>query len=62
MNEKLNYPKTIIFCLSYAACSTLYLTVMEKLEEHATDPPGYPDLIEYCYATMYTRAATTDIK
>ena len=34
MNEKLNYPKTIVFCLSYAACSTLYLTIMG---EHATN-------------------------
>jgi len=59
MNEKLNCLKTIIFCSSYAACSTLYLTIMEKL---GTNSPGYPDLIEYCYATMYTRAATTDMK
>ena len=30
--------------------------------EHATNPPGYPDLIDYRYTTMYTRAATTDMK
>jgi len=36
MNEKLNYPKTIVFCSSYAPCSTMYLTIMGK---HATNPP-----------------------
>jgi len=35
---------------------------MEKLGEHVTNPPGYPDLIDYRCATMYTRAATTDMK
>lgn len=35
---------------------------MEKLGDHATNPPGYPDLIEYRYATMYTRASTMDMK
>lgn len=60
--EKLSYPKTIIFCPSYTACTTLYLTLMERLGEHATNPPGYPDLIEYRYVTMYTRASTLDMK
>ena len=35
---------------------------MEHLEEHATNPPGYPDLPEYRYATMYTRASTQQMK
>ena len=60
--EKLNFPKTIIFTPSYTACSILYLTLMEKLGEHATNPPGYPDLIEYHCVTMYTRASTADVK
>jgi len=62
VTEKLSYPKTIIFCTSYTACSTLYLTLMEKLGEHATYPPGYPNLVEYRYVTMYTRASTADMK
>ena len=62
MAQKLEYPKTVIFCSSYTACTALYLTMMEKLGEHATNPPCYPNLVEYRYVTMYTRAATSDMK
>ena len=60
--EKLEYPKTIVFCPSYAACTSLYLTLMEKLGKNATNPPGYANLVEYRYITMYTRASTVEMK
>jgi len=45
--------------LSYP--KTLHLTLMEKLGEHATNPPGYPNQIEYHYVTMYMRVSTMDM-
>ena len=60
--ERLEYPKTIIFCSNYGACTTLYFTVMEKLGNDATNPPGYANLVEYRYITMYTRASTVEMK
>ena len=60
--ERLEYPKTIIFCSNYGACTTLYFTVMEKLGKNATNPPGYANLVEYRYITMYTRASTVEMK
>ena len=61
-SEKLSYPKTIVFCRNYKDCTSLFLTLTEHLGENATYPTGYPDLLEYRYVTMYTRASTTQMK
>lgn len=61
-NEGLNYPKTIVFCRNYKDCTGLYLSLVEKLRENLTNPPGYPDLLQYRYVTMYTRASTGNMK
>ena len=61
-NEGLNYPKTIVFCRNYKDCTGLYLSLVEKLRENLTNPPGYPDLLQYRYVTMYTRASTENMK
>ena len=60
--EKFNYPKTIVFCRNYKDCTNLFLTLAEHLGEDATYPTGYPNLLEYRYATMYTRASTIQMK
>ena len=61
-SNKLDYPRTIIFCSSYTACTSLYQTIVECLGEDATNPPGYPDLPDYRYLTMFTRASTQQMK
>lgn len=60
--EKVKYPKTIVFCRSYKECTDLFVTLMEQLGEDATHPTGYPNLLEYRYVSMYTRASTTEMK
>lgn len=62
--KKLEYPKTIVFCRNYGDCTSLYYTIMEKLGRNATNPPGnrYSSLVEYRYITMYTSAATVEMK
>ena len=61
-NEGLSYPKTIVFCTNYKDCTGLYLSLVENLGENLTYPPGYPDLLQYRYVTMYTRASTEKMK
>ena len=61
-DQALEYPKTIIFCPSYQDCTSLYLSLVEDLGENVTNPPGYPNLLEYRYLTMYTRASTAAMK
>ena len=61
-NEGLSYPKTIVFCTNYKDCTGLYLSLVENLRENLTYPPGYPDLLQYRYVTMYTRASTEKMK
>lgn len=62
IEKKLEYPKTIIFCKSYNYCSSLYLSLIENLGSNKTNPPGYPNLVEYRLLSMYTRASTSQMK
>jgi len=57
-----DYPKTIIFCISYNDCSRIYDRILYCLGKYKTVIPGYPNLLEYRLFTMYTRAADSDMK
>ena len=54
--KRLSYPKTIIFCWSF------YTAVIQTLGRDKTEPPGYPNLLEYRLVSMYTRASTPAMK
>lgn len=60
--DRLNYPKTIIFCRRYQDCTDLYSAMVYCLGEDKTEPPGYPNLLEFRLITMYTRASTAPMK
>ena len=60
--ERINYPKTIIFCRTYQDCIDWYSEMIESLGKHKTEPPGYPDLPQYRMVTMYTGASTVSMK
>lgn len=60
--KKKNYPKTIIFCRTYANCTDLYSELIFHLGKDKTEPSGYLNLLEYCLVTMYTRASTDAMK
>ena len=57
--EGANYPKTIIFCRTYQACSMLYLQLKHLLGQFFTQPCGYPDLR---VVDMYTKASLPHMK
>lgn len=59
IKKDLEYP---IFCQSYQGCSSLYLSLVEYLGVNKTNPPGYPNLVEYRLLSMYTRASTPQMK
>ena len=50
-------------CVVYVVCmkmyvKKIYLSLLEHLESHKTNPPGYPNLVEYRLHSMYTTAST----
>ena len=61
-SERLSYPKSIIFCRSYQDCANMYAAVIHNLGKEKTEPPGYPNLLEYRLVSMYTRASTPAMK
>ena len=60
--ERLTYPKTVIFCRSYQDCADMYQAIIQTLGREKTEPPGYPNLLEYRLVSMYTRASTSAMK
>ena len=62
IQKGVNYPKTIIFCRTYQDCTDLYARMVHYLGDNKTEPPGYPDLLQFRYMTMYTRASTVEMK
>lgn len=62
LEKKVNYPKTVIFCRTYQDCTDLYSRMVRYLGDDKTEPPGYPDLLQFRLLTMYTRASTVAMK
>ena len=60
--RRLTFPKTVIFCQNYEDCANLYKIVIHSLGKEKTEPPEYPNLLEYRLVTMYTRASTPAMK
>lgn len=57
-----NFPKTVIFIRKYRDCSDLYLTLIHKLGDAATDPPGYPNFSQFRILEMFSRVQTNGKK
>lgn len=60
--ERINYPKTLIFCRTYQDCIDWYSEMIDSLGSHQTEPPGYPNLLQNRLVTMYTGASTASMK
>ena len=58
IEERVHFPKTVIFCRRHHDCSNLYLILREKLGNEITEPTGYPDLSEFRMVELYTRVST----
>lgn len=62
MSNKLNHPKTVVFCRSYEDCNIVYDMLEKKLGSYITYPPGYPNKRKYRILDLYTRASLDRIK
>ena len=58
----MHYPKTVIFCKSYADCAAIYRGLQNELGENFTEPPSAPHLQRFKLIDMYTRASTAEMK
>ena len=61
-DKRINLPKTVVFCRSCKDCADLYVAIIDKLGKDKTEPPGYPNFLEYRLVSMYTRASKTSVK
>lgn len=60
--ERLNYPKTIIYCRTYQSCINMYMAIKNKIGTGLTEPPGYPNISRYRIIDFFTSVLTTDKK
>ena len=61
-DKRINLPKTVVFCRSCKDCADLYVAIIDKFGKDKTEPPGYPNFLEYCLVSMYTRASKASVK
>lgn len=61
-DKRINLPKTVVFSWSCKDCADLYVAIIDKLGKDNTEPPGYPNFLEYRLVSMYTRASKTSVK
>ena len=52
-SEKINAPKTVIFCQTFTNCYQLYDSIKRELKEDFTYPAGYPDFHPFRLVEMY---------
>lgn len=60
--ERINFPKTLVFCRSCKECGELYVAILDKLGKAVTEPPGYPNFLEFRLVSMYTRPSKSSYK
>ncbi len=60
--QRIDYPKTVVFCQKYKDCSDLYLTIRNKLGRDFTHPQDYPDVHQFRLVDMYTRVSTIPMR
>jgi len=60
--ERINFPKTLVFCRSCTECTDLYEAILDKLGTAVTEPPRYPNFLEFRLVSMYTRPSKSSYK
>ena len=61
-NERINMPRTIIYCQNQDNCAQLYLLMKLTLKEERLEPIGAPDLPEFRLFDYFTSATHASIK
>ena len=62
LQQRREYPKTLIFCRKYSVCTNLYLQIRSTMNISFTEPLGNPDLHVFRLVDMFHGAATTAMK
>ena len=60
--QRIRYPKTIIFCRNYDYCIQAYEMFEHLMGQDFTEPPSYPNLHQFRLIEMYTRACTIEMR
>ena len=62
-SDRLNFPRTIIYCRSMEDCSNIYLYFQNSLGKDFTEPPGAPSsLSRFRLVEMFTSCTDNDVK
>ena len=56
--DRILYPKTLIYVRSYSDCSDICLQLRSKLGLETTDPPGCPSVADHRLVGVFTRMST----
>lgn len=60
--ERVEFPRTIIYCRRMEDCSDLYLFFQQTLGREFTKPPGAPSLSRFRLVEMFMSCTDHDIK
>ena len=52
---QVDFPKMVIFVRTYKDCIDIYLQLKQKLGSAFTEPPGYPNVVNFRCLDMFTR-------
>ena len=56
--DRIFYPKTLIYVRTYSDCSDIYLQLRSKLGLEINDPPGCPSVAGHRLVDVFTRVST----
>ena len=60
--ERVDFPRTIIYCRQLVDCSSLYLFFQKKLGRDFTEPPGFNSLSQFQLVEMFTSCTDSEVK
>ena len=62
IKNRLNTPRTLIYCRRYIDCSALYTFLKSELKQQFTEPQDAPDLSRYRIVDMFTSCSDEVVK
>ena len=60
--ERVNYPRTIVYCRTMTDTANLYIFFERNLGRDFTEPPGAPNLSRFRLADMFTSCTEDTVK
>ena len=62
LRNRVNFPRTIIYCRRYEECADIYLHFRSHMGKEFTEPKGAPDLSRFRLVEMFTSATDESVK